>query len=108
MATAKQQETQRLLNIRQELMLTCRTRGWSIVKQIAANVISAATQAAKDAADDDTKGLILLRKAKVADEIFRDLFSTIETTMQIGTEDSPDWFAELAEAEKAVEEEQIQ
>jgi hypothetical protein len=89
-------EVQRLNAIRAALNVTTNTHGWVYAKQIADNIVKVSTQAAKDAADDDVKGLILLRKAKVAEEIFRDFFNAIETSKQFGTEEEPEWFTQLA------------
>jgi hypothetical protein len=91
-------ETQRLMAVKAALVVTTNTAGWQYVKQIAENVVKAAIQAALDE-DDSVKGESLRRKAKAAQEIFRDLFNVIETSKAFGTDDEPGWFTDLADQE---------
>lgn len=84
----------RLMAVKAALVVTTNTPGWRYVKQIADNVVKAAVEAAISE-DDDTKAVPLRRKAKVAREIFNDLFNAIDTSKQFGTNDEPEWFANL-------------
>lgn len=96
-------EVARLLAIKSALISTTNTVGWKYIRQIADNVVKNAVQAAIDA-DDPKAGESLRQKAKALQEGLRDLFNTIETSKQFGTEQEPEWFSQLSFDEPALTE----
>lgn len=92
-------ETDRLLAIRAALMQTTNTVGWAYVKQMADNIVRQSTQAALDE-ENPSLGESKRLKAKSLQSGFKEFFSVIETTKTIGTDNEPDWFAELSQFEE--------
>jgi len=89
-------EISRLMAIKAALITTTNTQGWQYIRQIADNVVKSAIQAAIDE-DDPIKGETLRRKAKALKDGLSDLFNAIETSKQFGTEQEPEWFAQLSD-----------
>lgn len=92
-------ETERLLVIRAALLQTTNTMGWTYVKQMAENIVKQSTQAALDE-ENPALGESKRLKAKALQAGFKDFFSVIETAKSFGTDDEPDWFAELNQFEE--------
>lgn len=92
-------ETERLMVVRAALMQTTNTPGWNYVKQMAENIVKLSTQEALDE-EDPVKGESKRLKAKAMQKGFEQFFSTVETAKAFGTDDEPEWFAQLNEFEE--------
>jgi hypothetical protein len=95
-------DVSRLMAVKAALVGTTNTAGWQYVKQIAANVVKQAVQAAIDE-NDEVQGAILRRKAKAAQDVFRELFNAIEVSKQFGTDQEPEWFEQLSFEETEIQ-----
>lgn len=93
-----QNETERLLVIKAALLQTTHTAGWKYIQDIWTNIVKQAIQASLDE-DDPTKAESKRLRAKALQQGTKDLFTTIETCMQVGTETQPEWFENLDEFE---------
>jgi hypothetical protein len=92
--TRLQAEQERLRALKVILTQTSSTPGWPYIKKIADNIVQGALQQSLNVADE-TESEQCRVKARVAREIFGQLFTVIETVLAFGTEAEAEWFAQL-------------
>lgn len=74
--------------VKNELIQTTLTRGWTIVKQVAEDLVREAEVAAFRSKANPEERLSLLDSARAAREFHDKFFSTIENLKSLDTEDS--------------------
>lgn len=87
-------ERDRLMAVKVALVETSRTRGWAYIKQITNNIVFSNLQHSLAVEDEEESNQYRI-KARVAREIFSQLFAVIDTSMNFGTESEPEWFSQL-------------
>lgn len=87
-------EHDRLMAVKVAMMETTNTRGWAYIKKIADNIVQTSLLHSLNVADD-TESEQYRIKARVAREIFGQLFTVVDSSLSFGTETEPDWFSEL-------------
>ena len=97
----QQQERARLMTIKIALSETANTRGWVYMKQVAQNIVQGALQQSLNVGDEEMSEQYRI-KARVAQQIFGEMFTVIDSVLSIGTDSQPEWFSELAPYDQAV------
>jgi hypothetical protein len=87
-------ERARLLAVKMVLTQTTNTLGWSYIKKIAANIVQSSLQHSLNVEDEKESEQFRI-EARVAQKIFGQMFTVIETALDFGTEAQADWFSEL-------------
>lgn len=88
-------ERARLMAVKQALLVTASTPGWQYLKGMTVNVVNLMINEALDARKDERDEK--MAEAKAAKEIFKRLFTAVESTLTFGTDDEPDWFTNLGD-----------
>jgi len=87
-------EHDRLMALKVALTETSSTRGWAYIKHIAQNIVQGDLQHALNV-EDDTESKKYLLEARVAQRIFGQVFTVVDTALDFGTESEPEWFSQL-------------
>jgi hypothetical protein len=90
----QRKERDRLMAVRVALAETANTRGWAYMRQIAVNIVQGALQHSLNV-EDETESDQYRVKARIAQQIFGEMFTVINSTLTFGTEAEPEWFSEL-------------
>lgn len=87
-------ERDRLMAVKIALSETANTRGWAYMKHIAENIVQGALQHSLNVSDDDESEQFRI-KARIAQQVFGEMFTVIDSALSFGTETEPDWFSQL-------------
>lgn len=97
----QRKERDRLMAVKIALSETANTRGWIYIKQVALNIVQGALQHSLNVVDE-TESEQCRVKARVAQQIFGEMFTVIDSVLSFGTDSQPEWFSELAPYDQEV------